>query len=95
MSPDGKSVFIYGFSHDHKPGEVCSIETCRAALRAPVLAGVEVFADIPMRILRTATEAEYLSQPIPDGWCIPPGNIEDRFYLVELIHGFPESKEAL
>jgi hypothetical protein len=63
---------IYAFDHEHKQGDVCSVARCEHARRAPVLAGQEVFADIPMVIIRQATEEEYLNQPIPDGWCIPP-----------------------
>lgn len=31
-----------------------------------------MFDDVPMLIVREATIEEYLNQPIPDGWCIPP-----------------------
>jgi hypothetical protein len=63
---------IFAFDHAHKPGDVCSVAQCEHARRAPVLAGAEVFDDIPMVIVRSATRHEYLSQPIPEGWCIPP-----------------------
>ena len=63
---------IYAFDHEHAIGEVCSRAECEHARRAPVLAGSEVFEDIPMLIVRSATEQEYLTQPVPAGWCIPP-----------------------
>lgn len=63
---------IFAFDHEHKPGEICSVATCEQAALNPVLAGTEVFKDIPQRIVRIATEDEYLTQEIPDGWCIPP-----------------------
>ncbi len=63
---------IYAFDHEHKPGEVCSIATCEHARRAPVLAGAEVIDDVPMLIIRAATAEEYLQQPLPEGWYLPP-----------------------
>jgi hypothetical protein len=63
---------IFAFDHEHQVGDICSADRCAHARRAPVLAGDEVFEDIPMRVVRKATETEYLAQPIPDGWCIPP-----------------------
>lgn len=63
---------IYAFDHAHNPGEICSVSQCEYARRAPVLAGTEVFDDVPMLIVRSATAEEYLNQPIPDGWSIPP-----------------------
>jgi hypothetical protein len=63
---------IYAFDHKHKPGEVCSVAQCEHARRAPVLAGAEVFADVPMLVIREATRDEYLLQDIPEGWCLPP-----------------------
>lgn len=63
---------VFAFDHEHNPGDICSNATCVRARRAPVLAGSEVFEDIPMRIVRIATKEEYLTQSIPDGWVIPP-----------------------
>jgi hypothetical protein len=79
---------IFAFDHEHQLGDICSRATCIDARRAPVLAGVEVFADIPQRILRRATPAEYLNQPIPDGWCIPPLEYGCKYiYEIEELHG--------
>ncbi len=63
---------IYAFDHTHKPGDICCRLTCKHARRAPVLSDCEVLPDLPMRIIRTATSREYLEQPIPDGWMLPP-----------------------
>jgi hypothetical protein len=63
---------IFAFDHEHELGEVCSHATCEAARRAPVLVGSEVIEDVPMKIVRVATEEEYLGQPIPEGWVTPP-----------------------
>jgi hypothetical protein len=65
-------IMIFAFDHEHRPGDICSRATCEYARRAPILRGSEVFQDIPQRIIREATESEYLTQPVPDGWCIPP-----------------------
>jgi hypothetical protein len=65
-------TMIFAFDHEHGLGEVCSRATCEYARCAPVLAGEEVFEDIPMVIKRIATREEYLNQPIPEGWCVPP-----------------------
>jgi hypothetical protein len=65
---------IFAFDHEHKSGDICSRATCEHARRAPVLAGSEVFEDMPQRIIREATVLEYLNQAVPDGWCIPPLN---------------------
>jgi hypothetical protein len=63
---------IFAFDHKHQIGDICSRAYCEHARRAPVLAGAAVFDDIPQRIVREATEKEYLEQPIPKGWCTPP-----------------------
>jgi hypothetical protein len=63
---------IWAFDHEHVSGDICSRAVCEHARRAPVLAGSEVFDDMPMTIVRSATRREYLTQPIPKGWCIPP-----------------------
>ena len=63
---------IFAFDHEHKSGDTCSRATCEYARRKTTLAGSEVFDDLPMEILREATREEYLTQPIPEGWCIPP-----------------------
>lgn len=63
---------LFAFDHRHDPGDVCSVAVCEHARRAPVLAGGEIFEDIPMVIVRTATREEYLNQPVPEDWCIPP-----------------------
>ncbi len=60
---------IFAFDHPHKPGDVCRRGTCLDARE--VLVGSEAFGDMPMLIIRAATAEEYLSQPIPEGWCIP------------------------
>ena len=39
---------IYAFDHQHKAGERCSYDECDHARRSPVLAGSEVFRDVPM-----------------------------------------------
>jgi hypothetical protein len=62
---------IFAFDHQHQPGEICGRATCEHANK-PTLAGTEVFHDISMLIVREASEQEYLEQPIPEGWCIPP-----------------------
>jgi hypothetical protein len=63
---------IFAFDHEHKVGDICSTAACSHARRAPVLVGSEVFENVPMKILRSASPQEYLDQPIPAGWCIPP-----------------------
>ena len=84
---------IYAFDHAHKPGDLCSRETCEAARRAPVLAGSEVFEDIPTRIVRETTAHEYLNQKVPEGWTIPPLADDgcDFFYDVEGVEAFLET----
>ncbi len=77
---------IFAFDHPHAPGDVCSLSTCEHARRAPVLAGTEVLEDLPQRILRAATAREYLNQPVPKGWVVPPlVHGCDYLYEVELI----------
>jgi hypothetical protein len=66
-----RMILIFAFDHKHHIGDICSRRQCEHARRAPVLAGAEVLEDMPMRILRKATRKEYLSQSVPDGWCIP------------------------
>ena len=74
---------IFVFDHEHKSGDTCSRATCEYARRKPTLAGSEVFDDLPMKILREATREEYLTQPIPEGWCIPQFVYEgERIYEV-------------
>lgn len=63
---------IFAFDHRHEPNDICSVAHCVAARRAPVLAGDEVHRDIPMRIVGSATPLEYLQQPLPAGWILPP-----------------------
>lgn len=63
---------IYAFDHKHQIGDICSHLCCEHARRAPVLAGSEIFTDIPMLIVREASPQEYLAQSIPNGWVIPP-----------------------
>lgn len=63
---------ISAFDHTHNPGDICSARTCTFAAAKPTLVGVEVFEDVPMRIVRPATAQEYLDQEIPEGWTIPP-----------------------
>lgn len=63
---------IYAFDHPHRTGDICSRAHCEPARRAPVLCGSEVFDDVPMVIVRAATPEEYLNQPVPEGWMIPP-----------------------
>ncbi len=75
---------IYAFDHEHAPGDICSCATCEHARRAPVLAGGEVFEDIPMKIVSSATAREYLEQSVPEGWVIPPLDYGcDHFYEVQ------------
>jgi hypothetical protein len=77
---------IYAFDHKHRVGDICSREQCEYARRAPVLLGSEVFEDVPVLITGMASKADYLSQPIPDGWCIPPLEFGcDNLYKVELV----------
>jgi hypothetical protein len=63
---------IFAFDHPHKPGDICSRAACEYARRKPSLVGGEVFDDIPMVIVGERTPEEYLNQPIPDDWTIPP-----------------------
>ena len=67
-----KYRYVFAFDHSHKVGDVCSRAHCAAARRAPVLSGSEVFNDIPMLIFGEATVDQYLNQPLPEGWCLPP-----------------------
>jgi hypothetical protein len=77
---------IYAFDHAHKAGDVCSRAACEHARRAPVLAGSEVYDDVPMAIIREATPVEYLHQAIPAGWCLAPLEYGcDYLYEVELL----------
>lgn len=77
---------IFAFDHAHDPGDICSWAACVAARRAPVLSGDEVHHDIPMRIVSRATPLEYLHQPIPEGWVIPPlGQGCKYLYRVEVL----------
>lgn len=63
---------IFAFDHEHRIGDICSAALCAHAASRPVLAGDEVFDDVPMLIVRKATRDEYLNQPIQEGWCLPP-----------------------
>ncbi len=63
---------IFAFAHPHKPGDLCSKRTCAYAAQSPALAGTQVFDDLPLLIIRESTAQEYLTQPIPDDWYIPP-----------------------
>jgi hypothetical protein len=75
---------IYAFDHKHKAGDICSVRTCGDAARAPVLVGSEVFADVPMKIVRAANLQEYMDQPIPEGWCLPdPVYGCENFYEIQ------------
>lgn len=66
----------------------------RPRRRSPVLAGSEVFRDVPMLILREATREEYLTQAIPDDWCIPPLHF-DCPYIYEVMAEFPFAVQSL
>ncbi len=77
-------MMIYAFDHDHKAGDICSHRTCEGARRAPVLAGSEVFEDIPMLIVRPATVQDYLGQEVPEGWTLPPPNLLLYPYFFEI-----------
>ncbi len=86
---------IYAFDHQHLLGDICSRSHCEQARRAPVLSGSEVFEDLPMRIVRVATEEEYLTQPVPEDWCIPALVYGcDHLYEVEMIGDRPQQVDA-
>ena len=77
---------IFGFSHLHKIGDLCSRATCEHARRAPVLSGDYALADLPMRILNESTRAAYLAQKVPLGWVIPPPQPnEQAYYFVQVL----------
>ena len=81
-----RDTFIYAFDHQHAAGDVCSRATCEAVRNKVGLVGRWVVYDMRMLIVRPATADEYLNQPIPDGWCIPP--LEhgcENFYEVKLL----------
>ncbi len=81
-----RSSAVFAFDHQHRNGDICSRATCEHARRAPALLGSEVFEDVPMRIIRPATTREYTTQPIPEGWCIPPLVYGcDHLYVIEML----------
>lgn len=63
---------IFAFDHDHAIGDLCSRATCNYARRSPALVGNTEVADMPLIVLRRATEREYLEQPLPSGYVLPP-----------------------
>lgn len=77
---------IYAFSHQHRAGDICSVHHCEYARRAPALSGSEVIEDLPMRIIRSCTAGDYLNQPVPQGYSIPPIQYGcEHFYEVEIL----------